>query len=201
MLALLQPAANFTDWAGSATKPTLSHIYTHAYSILPPLDMLNTTQAKALHKGLEAQIKESWPLALIEDHKLLAIYLNPACVASDFMQTKVKDPAVADGLITLECRAMALLEGKILHWLTSQDCANVWRDIKFASIMETWIKLAATLGTKIYQAYYADKAHVVEYANCPQDFWISYHDDHSLGVVAAIAPSYLCIQATSSASE
>ncbi|KAF9916118.1 hypothetical protein FBU30_001545, partial [Linnemannia zychae] len=53
----------------------------------------------------------------------------------------------------------------------------------------------------MYKVYYESKANVIKYSDCPQDFWAALRHDPSLSIVAAIAPSYLVIQATSSASE
>lgn len=89
MLDLLEPAVAFTHWAGSAVKPTLSHIYRRAYELLPSIDSVQTVLGRTLHGSLQALINEYWPLGSIPEAMLLAIFFNPACVTDAFLDRVV----------------------------------------------------------------------------------------------------------------
>ncbi|KAF9916119.1 hypothetical protein FBU30_001546 [Linnemannia zychae] len=114
MIALLQPLADFTHWAESATKPTLSHVYARVHSILPSFECIKTPQAQELYRSLQKQIMESWPLDKITAPELLAIYLNPVCAGDAFLESVFTNP---ERTVTLRKRAENLLSTKILQRL------------------------------------------------------------------------------------
>ncbi|GJJ73505.1 hypothetical protein EMPS_05863 [Entomortierella parvispora] len=197
MISLLQPVVNFMNWARtSASRLTLSQVYTHVYTVLLPIRTVETTQAQALHTSLEAQLRESWPLSEISDHELLAIYLNPACAASDFMKTTtVEDPKAAEGFITLEQSAMNLLRDKIQQRMADKPCS----EIMTMETMDEGDEQPENVATLAYQALYSSEMDVEKYVVHPQEFWCTYQDDPSFAEVIPIALSYLGIQATSTA--
>lgn len=200
MLTLLQPAANFTHWAGSATRPTLSHVYARVYSLLPPVESLTTPQAQALHASLSSQIKESWPLTDIPDAILLAIYFNPACASSDFlMHTMVNGES-------LLARAKALAAELIVESMRrryEEEKKNqplLVHDATMDTVQEVTRKGTAFLAINLYTAFSESKEKMKVFMDCPQDFWLQQRTA-ALMELTPIALSYLCIQATSSSSE
>ncbi|GJJ75808.1 hypothetical protein EMPS_08166 [Entomortierella parvispora] len=201
MLALLQPAADFTHWAGHASKPTLSHVYARAYSILPAVESFTTPQARALHRSLDYQIKESWPLTNVPDAILLAIYFNPACASSKFlMDTEI------DGKSLLN-RAKELAGNLVVEHLTRRHKEaeeidpDPFLDETMGLILRANSQGYAFLALNVYGAFCSSEAYTKKFMDCPQDFWLQHRSNESLMSLCSIALSYLCIQATSSDSE
>lgn len=201
MVALLQPAADFNHWAGSATKPTLSQIYGHVYSLLPAVESLTTPQAKTLHGSMESQINESWPLTNIPDAILLAIYFNPACASSDFMMQTVVDGK------SLLLRAKLLAGDLIIKSLASKYeeeqkvNPDFFMDETMNDVLHAGRQGTAYLALHLYTAFCNSREMMRPYLDRPQDFWFSTRSTAGLRDLTSIALSYLCIQATSPDSE
>jgi len=200
MLTLLQPAADFTHWAGHAARPTLSQVYGRVYSLLPALESLTTPQAKALHRSLDSQIKESWPLTDIPDAILLAIYFNSVCASSDFLLfTEVNGESLLN-------RAKLLVSNLIIETmrLRHEESQRTNPDPLINGSVDAVLKAGyqgtAYLAIRFYTVYCQSKDNMKKFLDCPQDFWLQQHTT-CLQEVVSIALSYLCIQATSSDSE
>ncbi|KAF9950437.1 hypothetical protein BGZ70_001386 [Mortierella alpina] len=78
---LMGPAAKLTHWA-RGKNITIYQIHYKVYTLIPPTDSNTSRAASLLHSKLEDYIKTSWPLKDIPDVFLIAMFFNPAWIAS-----------------------------------------------------------------------------------------------------------------------
>ncbi|KAF9580974.1 hypothetical protein BGW38_002179, partial [Lunasporangiospora selenospora] len=197
-VSLLQPAANFTHWAGSVQNPTVSQLYPKLYSLLPEVTSFATEAVRTLHGLLERRIKESWALKEIPDAVLVAFFLNPAQHSH-----KLLIETLSDGE-TLYDKAKRLIKKAIMDYLQEKDTAhpskNVVDKATLAALNLQLHQFRAGYALAAFELY-TNQVDCTSYQDSPQDFWHSHVNDETLGCMAQVALSYLCIQATSTECE
>jgi hypothetical protein len=82
IIDFLEPAVEFTHWAGNLASPTIFLIYPRIHSMLPPAETFSTKAVRDLHDNMSKFIEDAWPLESMPKAMLLAVFLNSA-IASD----------------------------------------------------------------------------------------------------------------------
>lgn len=192
-LVLMKPLADLTHWAGQTENPTISQIYPRIQEMLSAPHNEVSAQAQELRQSLDRLLKDGWSLESIPDVVLIAMFLNPACLSQG-----VLGPVVPGSSGGLRNKAKALVRDAVMSFLQSeskepdQTSQAGEEDSTFWIIRAVYVTDAYDTRTKGDHKQYMDRPHI---------FWKERGTGQSTHEMAAIARSYLCVQATSSESE
>ncbi|KAF9579727.1 hypothetical protein BGW38_003897, partial [Lunasporangiospora selenospora] len=153
----------------------------------------------------------------IPDCILIAIYLNPACAAHDFLSAVLWNDGKAD--VTLRDKVKALLVKELIERYQEDEARHVERqepaqmqilqqeEIPFKRQntgieYQTVMRMSAQMAVALYECETSHhKEQRAQFIEIPQDYWRLDRNNERLRDLARIARIYLCFQATSSESE
>jgi len=205
IIDLLKPIAAFTHWAGSLDRSTTSQMYHRVFSLFSELEPPDSAAAHDLRVQLDNLIQEYFPIKDIPDVVLIAIYLNPACVALkmlDSLRTADGTPLRAKALNLTLAALEKFKEEKARQNAPPPQPQNT-QEASFTIVRGMNSFQLEALGTlSNYASTIAnDPDNFLKYKDSPQAFWIKMQQERGFQDLADLARSYLCIQATSAESE
>jgi hypothetical protein len=216
VLRVLKPMAEFTHWAGQNESLTIAQMYPKILDMISRPHTSNTEQAQVLRRKLDELLMESWPIESIPDAVLLAMFFNPACASLPIMARTI----TGDG-VTLLAKAKSLATDAVVSMLRQHEAENRRQaeiqlgadhqdqaeqqtnnpEIVNALVADRFWRLQAQYAVDLYVLQLEiDPGMFKQYEDTPQRYWMERRTANAKAI-RDVARSYLCIQATSTASE